>query len=291
MLHGAARDDGCGGQRAVKNGQAIRVACATLTELAAATAVFQAGEPRSRVEIASRSTAMATRTLQLHRDRVLARVLRDNGLSLALVALFVMFFVGQALAGHRHYNEEQREHGQPGASLGEYLRSGEFLEATAENWESEFLQMAAYVLFTSFLFQRGSAESKRLDGPEAVDRDPRRARQRPDVPWPVRRGGWILSLYSSSLSLALLLLFLLSFAVHALAGAHAYNAAELAHGGHAVSVLEYLGSSQFWFESFQNWQSEFLAIAVMVVFSIFLRQRGSPESKPVDAPHGETGAE
>ena len=234
---------------------------------------------------------MATQTLQAHRDRVLLRVLRDNGLSLALLALFLVFLVGQALAGHRHYNEEQREHGQPSVSLTQYLRSGEFLEATAENWESEFLQMAAYVLFTSFLFQRGSAESKRLDGPEAVDRDPRRARHRRDAPWPVRRGGWWLSLYSNSLSLALLLLFGASFGVHVLAGAHAYNAAELAHGGHEISVLEYLGSAQFWFESFQNWQSEFLAIAVMVVFSIFLRQRGSPESKPVDAPHAQTGAE
>jgi hypothetical protein len=107
----------------------------------------------------------------------------------------------------------------------------------------------------------------------------------------VRRGGWVLRLYSHSLSLAFLFLFAISFVAHAVGGAHARNEEALAHGGHAITVLEYLHSSQFWFESFQNWQSEFLAIAMMVVLSIFLRQRGSPESKPVDAPHRQTGSE
>lgn len=221
----------------------------------------------------------------------LGRVLRDNGLSLVLFGLFVAFFIGQAFAGHRHYNEEQLQHGQQPVALSEYVSSGEFLEATAENWESEFLQMAAYVIFTAFLFQRGSAESKKIGEAEAVDRDPTRSRNKQGVPWPVRRGGWVLSLYSYSLSLALLLLFVISFALHAIAGAAARNEEELAHGGKSVSVLEYVGGSQFWFESFQNWQSEFLSIGVMVVFSIFLRQRGSPESKPVDAPHRQTGSE
>jgi hypothetical protein len=233
---------------------------------------------------------MATESLHVKRDHALTRVLRDNGLSLVLLALFAISLVGQALAGHRHYNEEQGEHGQQPVSMADYLRSGEFLETTAENWESEFLQMAAYVLFTSFFFQRGSAESKKIGESEPVDRDPRRSRNKRDAPAPVRRGGWVLALYSNSLSLALLLLFLASFVVHAIAGTNARNAAALVHGGAAISVPEYLGSSQFWFESFQNWQSEFLSIAVMVVLSIFLRQRGSPESKPVDAPHGQTGS-
>jgi hypothetical protein len=209
---------------------------------------------------------------------------------LTLGALFVVFLIGQALAGFHHYNEEQVEHDQPQVTLGHYLTSGGFIEATAENWESEFLQMAAYVLFTVFLYQKGSSESRKLGQPEAVDRDPRLSRHNPKAPWPVRRGGWIVSLYSSSLALAFLLLFIVSFVAHAVGGARAYNEEALVHGEMPVTAMQYLQTSQFWFESFQNWQSEFLAILMMVVLSIFLRQRGSPESKPVDASHAETGS-
>lgn len=233
---------------------------------------------------------MATTAARVADDHTIHRVLRDNGLSLVLFGLFAVSLVGQTLTGHRHYNDEQVEHGQATVSLSEYLRSGAFMEATAENWESEFLQMGAYVLFTCFLFQRGSSESKKIGESEPVDRDPRLSKNKRDVPWPVRRGGWVLRVYSNSLSLAFLLLFAISFVAHAIGGARAYNEEELAHGGHTITALEYLGSAQFWFESFQNWQSEFLAIGMMVVLSIFLRQRGSPESKPVDAPHRETGS-
>jgi hypothetical protein len=179
----------------------------------------------------------------------------------------------------------------PPVSYTQYLRSSHFLEATMENWESEFLQMFLHVVLTAFLYQKGSAESKKLDEPEAVDRDPRQSRHKPQAPWPVRRGGLILKLYEHSLALAFLLLFLLSFLSHALGGVGEYNAEQLDHGGQPVTLLVYLGSSRFWFESLQNWQSEFLAIGAMVVFSIFLRQRGSPESKPVDSPHSQTGRE
>jgi hypothetical protein len=220
-----------------------------------------------------------------------SQVLRANGLSITLFTLFLVFWVGQIVAGHRYYNEEQLEHQQEPVTLAEYLKTGEFVEATAENWESEFLQMAAYVIFTVFLFQRGSSESKKMNGSEEVNRDPRLSRHKRDAPWPVRRGGWVLTLYSNSLSLAFLLLFLVSFILHAIGGTHAHNEEELAHGGQTLTVLQYLQSSQFWFESFQNWQSEFLAIGMMVVLSVFLRQRGSPESKPVDAPHSSTGTE
>jgi hypothetical protein len=220
-----------------------------------------------------------------------SQVLRANGLSITLFALFLVFWVGQIVAGHRYYNEEQLEHRQEPVTLVEYLKTGAFVEATAENWESEFLQMAAYVIFTVFLFQRGSSESKKMNGSEEVNRDPRLSRHKRDAPWPVRRGGWVLTLYSNSLSLAFLLLFLVSFILHAIGGTHAHNEEELAHGGQTLTVLQYLQSSQFWFESFQNWQSEFLAIGMMVVLSVFLRQRGSPESKPVDAPHSSTGSE
>ena len=218
-------------------------------------------------------------------------VLRNNGLALTTFSLFALFLAGQTLTGHRHFNEEQREHGAPSVTLLEYLRSGHYIEATAENWESEFLQMAMYVVLTAMLLQKGSSESKKLDEPEAVDRDPRLSRNKPDAPWPVHRDGWILRVYENSLSLAFLVLFLISFGLHALGGAIAYNEEQLQHGADSVSVLGYLATSQFWFESFQNWQSEFLSLVTMVVLSIFLRQRGSPESKPVDAPHSQTGSD
>lgn len=218
------------------------------------------------------------------------KLLRENGLSLVLLALFLLTLAfGQVLTGHRVANEGNRLHGKPEESLGEYLQSPHFLEATAENWESEFLQMGVYVILTALLFQKGSSESKSPTEKEEVDRDPRHFKNKQDAPWPVRRGGWSLRLYECSLSLAFIFLFLSCFALHAVAGAANHNEERTAHGQSALTTMEYIGSSQFWFESFQNWQSEFLAIFSMVVLSIYLRQRGSPESKPVDAPHSETG--
>jgi hypothetical protein len=214
------------------------------------------------------------------------RFLRENSLSLACLALFLALWTGQALAGWRHDAEERREHGEAAVTLREYLASGEFWESTGENWESEFLQMAAFVIFTVFLRQRGSPESKPLEGDPALDRPPR---PRPGAPWPVRRGGAVLKVYESSLFLALLALFLFSFAIHAVAGARAFSEEQVRHGEAAVGALSYLATSRFWFESFQNWQSEFLSVGVLAVLGIFLRQRGSPESKPVEARHAETG--
>jgi hypothetical protein len=217
--------------------------------------------------------------------------IRRNGLSLTLAFLFVLFLLAQTVAGWKEFNEEQREHGESAVTLSHYLTTGHFLEATAENWESEFLQMAAYVLLTIRLFQQGSSESKKLEGSEPVDRDPRRSRAKADAPWPVRKGGAWLVLYEHSLSIAFALLFLLSLALHAVGGSMLYNEEQVMHGGQPESLWSYVNSAKFWFESFQNWQSEFLALLAMVVLSIFLRQRGSPESKPVDAPHTETGGE
>jgi hypothetical protein len=206
------------------------------------------------------------------------------------MSLFLLFWLGQSVAGHREHNSEQREHMQPEVSYASYLKSSHFWEATAENWESEFFQMFGYVILTAMLYQKGSSESKKLGETESVDRDPRR-HKRKDAPWPVRKGGLILKLYENSLSLALLLLFFISITMHAVSGAGEYNEEQAAHGQpEHLSVLQYAGTSRFWFESFQNWQSEFLAIAAMVILSIFLRQRGSPESKPVDSPHSETAA-
>ena len=226
-------------------------------------------------------------------NRPATRWLHENGLSLALLALFLLFLAGEAAVGARDLNDERAAHGEAPLTMPQYLMTGHFIETTAENWESEFLQMAAYVLLTVSLFQKGSSESKKLEGGEAVDRDPREVRGKAlaQAPWPVRRGGWVLALYEYSLSLAFLLLFALSFVAHAIGGARAYSDEQLAHGGTAVDTMAYLRTSHFWFESLQNWQSEFLAILAMVVLSIHLRQRGSPESKPVAAPHAHTGSD
>lgn len=224
-------------------------------------------------------------------ETALRRFLRENALSLVLFVLFFgTFLFGQSLAGHRAYNAEQKSHGEPTVSYPRYLTTGDFGEATFENWESEFLQMGAFVLLTVWLRQKGSAESKKIDEKEPVDEDPDAHRDDPDAPWPVRRGGLPLRLYKHSLSLAFFALFLGSFLAHAATGAAAYNAEQLAHGDTAVSVVGYMQTSQFWFESLQNWQSEFLAVGSIVVLTIFLRQHGSPESKPVHAPHSETGS-
>src|SRR5215211_6166563 len=147
------------------------------------------------------------------------RILRENGLSIVMFTFFLIFLVGQSLTGHKEYNDDQQEHGQPTVSYAEYLGTGHFLEATMENWESEFLQMGAYVMLTVFLYQKGSSESKKLDEEEPVDRDPRKSKNKKDAPWPVRKGGLILKLYENSLSLAFFLLFLMSFTLHAVGGA------------------------------------------------------------------------
>jgi hypothetical protein len=211
-----------------------------------------------------------------------------HGLSIVLFALFVLSFAGQALTGWHTYNEEQTLHGESPVTLARYLRTGHFGEATFENFESEFLQMAFYVVLTAYLYQRGSSESKRPDVIEAVDLDPRQSPRKEDAPWPVRRGGWVLALYENSLSLTFALLFVASFVLHGATGLVEFNEERLAHGQAATTLAGYTSSAQFWFESFQNWQSEFLSLAAMVTLTIFLRQRGSPESKPVDAAHWET---
>jgi Domain of unknown function (DUF6766) len=219
----------------------------------------------------------------------LRRFLVNNGLSLVLFGLFLFSLAGQAAAGHRRFNEEQREHGAAPVDLPTYLTSGHFVEAIFENWESEFLQMAAFVLLTIVLRQKGSSESKPVD-----EKDERAGAQRGPSsrsPWPVRRGGLALRLYEHSLSLVLVLLFLASFALHAHGGAAEENRERAFRGEPPLTAAAYVATPRFWFESFQNWQSEFLAIALVVLLSIFLRQRGSPESKPVDSPHKETGGE
>jgi hypothetical protein len=213
----------------------------------------------------------------------MGKVWRNHGLTLVMAALFLTFWGGQSIAGWLHHNEDQREHGEPEIAWSQYVRSGDFLESTFENWESEFFQMAAFVFLAGKLRQRGSAQSKEDDG-EANQPD-----KQPDSPAPVHRGGLALKLYSHSLTLAFVALFLFSFSMHALGGVEQFNEEARAHGTPTESLLGYVTSSAFWFQSFQNWQSEFLAVASIVVLSIFLREKDSPESKPVHAPHGTTG--
>ena len=215
--------------------------------------------------------------------------IRDRALTLVLMAMFLLFLVGQGLTGFAEYNDEQIQHGRAAVPMADYLATGHPWEAVFENWESEFLQMAVFVLLTTFLIQKGSPESRRPGVRELVDTDPRDFADAPDAPWPVRRGGWILGLYEHSLGLAFVLLFMLAWVGHALGGYAEYAADQLRHGEPRPAVSDYLVSARFWFESFQNWQSEFLAIASMVWLAVYLRQRWSPESKPVHAPHADTG--
>jgi hypothetical protein len=209
--------------------------------------------------------------------------LRNHGLSLAMLGAFVVLLCfGQVYTGLQEYNDERSKAGENEIGLGSYLRSAHFVEATAENWESEFLQMGIYVFATAWLYQKGSAESK----------DPRKPHRHHssrvvtrNSPWPARRGGWVLRLYEHSLSLAFFCLFAIAFILHGMGGQRLYNEERMRDGESALSLIEYLTSTRFWFESFQNWQSEFLAIGSMVVLSIFLREVNSPESKQVQTPH------
>jgi len=215
--------------------------------------------------------------------------LHNNGLSVAVLGTFLFLLVAQSVVGWASHNEDLAQKGASALGYLAYLASGHFHEAVSENWESEFLQMAAYVLLTVALRQKGSSESKSPDGSEEVDYVPLPETAPPDAPYPVRRGGWLLTLYQNSLTIAFLALFLASFVWHMVGGHALENDERRLDGLSSISFFEYISSSGFWFESLQNWQSEFLAVGAIVVLSIWLRQKGSPESKPVAAPHSATG--
>ena len=210
-----------------------------------------------------------------------------NGLSIVFLLLVLFTLAGQYFTGWKEYNKELVEKQIPEISLDQYVSTGHFVEATFENWESEFLQMALYVILTVKLRQIGSSESKKLDEPEEVDREPKAHK---DAPWAVKKGGLILKIYKHSLSLAFVILFLVSFALHVSGSLESYNFEQQLEGKPAETVGQFLLNSKLWFESFQNWQSEFLSVLSIVVLSIYLRQYGSPESKPVDTPDMETGS-
>jgi hypothetical protein len=218
----------------------------------------------------------------------MGRWLREHGLVTVNALLFLVFVAGMTVTGWQVSNQELAQHGAAAQSLGAYITSGDFAEALFENWESEFLQMGSYVVLTVFLFQKGSPESKPIGQPSPQDEDPRRHSGDRDAPWPVRRGGWVLVLYENSLLILFAVLFLAAFLLHAVGGAAAYSEEQRLHGQPGVTPIEYLGTSQFWFESFQNWQSEFMVVALLAGAAVYLRQRGSGESKPVAMAHGKS---
>jgi hypothetical protein len=221
------------------------------------------------------------------------RFLRENSLSLAFLVIFLAALIGQAFVGHGSFNQDQLlHHGDP-ISLGRYLTTSEFAADVAENWQSEYLQFTLYILGTVWLLQRGSPESKELDkagreseeeqkiGEHAHERSPRWAKV----------GGLRTAIYSNSLLIVMTALWLGSWFAQAVAGWSAYNADQLDHEAATVDWLQYLGTNDFWNRTLQNWQSEFLAVGSMAILSVYLRQRGSPESKPVGAAHDATGVE
>jgi hypothetical protein len=214
------------------------------------------------------------------------RFYTNNALSVFFALLFLFSLAGQIFTGLKQYNNELEEYHKNPLSLNAYLHSGHFIQSTFENWESEFLQMALFVILAVKLRKKGSSESKPFE-PSETEREPDPHKK--DAPWPVKRGGWILILYKNSLSICFILLFLVSFAFHFYGSLKGYNEEQINKGLARETAGTYFFNSNFWFESFQNWQSEFLSVLSLVVFSIFLRQYGSPQSKPVDAADSETG--
>lgn len=221
------------------------------------------------------------------------RFVRENSLSLFFGGIFVASLTGQALVGHGLFNEQQLlHHGDP-VSLGRYLTSSEFAVDVAENWQSEYLQFTLYILGTVWLLQRGSPESK---PPGQLGRESEKEQKigryaDAESPRWAKVGGLRTALYSSSLLIVMTSLWLGSWFAQSVAGWSAYNADRLDHQAATVDWVGYLGTNEFWSRTLQNWQSEFLAVGSMAILSVYLRQRGSPESKPVGAPHEATGVE
>jgi hypothetical protein len=221
------------------------------------------------------------------------RFLRDNNLSIFFGILFLAALTGQAIAGHIAYNAEQAQHGGAAISFGRYLTSSNFGQAVMENWQSEYLQFLLFILVTVWLVQRGSPESKEL-GEEGLESDQKQkvggyaGRGAPS--W-ARADDWRTAIFGNSLVVVMGVIFLLSIFAQSVTGWTEYNNNQIDHHSHTVSWWTYVGTADFWQDALQNWQSEFLAVGSMAIFAVFLRQRGSPESKPVGAKHEETGVE
>jgi hypothetical protein len=227
------------------------------------------------------------------------RAVRDQRLSLFFLAIFLAALAGQAVAGYHLFNEDEAQHAEllrqapETVSFGRYLTSSHFAQAVTENWQSEYLQFALFALATVWLIQRGSTESKE-PGQEGLESDEEQKvgrHARPDSPAWAKAGGWRTRVYENSLLMLMTVVWLWSWFAQSVSGWSEYNSEQLDHRSETVSWLSYVGSSDFWFNTLQNWQSEFLAVGSFAVFTIYLRQRGSPESKPVGAAHGDTAVE
>lgn len=217
----------------------------------------------------------------------MGKKLKNSSLNLVVISLFLICVVLQTISGWKVQNEERSDEHKPPLSYKDYLTSPHFGEAVFENWESEFLQMALFVWFTSFLLQKGSAESNKPEDEEQSPDTP----LTPESPWAARQGGLTRWVYSRSLTMALFALFAVSLFGHATQGAMEYSEKLVEQGLPPVNWWQYMFRARFWFESMQNWQSEFLAVSTLSILSIWLRQENSPESKPVNKPHNETGAD
>jgi hypothetical protein len=220
------------------------------------------------------------------------RFVRENALTLAFALLFLGALVGQAVSGVSQYNNQAIVDGADPVSFWQYLTTSDFAVDVAENWQSEYLQFLLYIFLTVWLAQVGSPESKTLDqlGRESDEDQKVGPHAAPDSPRWAKARGWRLSVYSRSLGLVMGLIFLGSWLAQSIAGHSAYNEQQLRDLEQPVSWFGYVTSASFWNRTLQNWQSEFLAVASMVALSIYLRQRGSPESKPVGAAHSDTGS-
>jgi hypothetical protein len=221
------------------------------------------------------------------------RFIKENSLSLFFLAIFLAALLGQAITGHDLYNDEQLTHNGEAISFWGYLSSSHFGQAVMENWQSEYLQFALFALATVWLLQKGSPESKELDkaGTESDEEQKVRPHAEEDSPRWARVGGLRTTLYSNSLIIAMTLVFLGSWFGQSVTGWTEFNHEQHDHGEAGLSWLGYIGSSNFWEATFQNWQSEFLAVGSFAVLAVYLRQRGSPESKPVGAPTGDATGE
>ena len=221
------------------------------------------------------------------------RFWRWNSLAIVFFVLFAAALAADAFAGWKAFNNDAVVHHQETIGFLRYLSTSAFGRNVLENWQSEYLQFTLYILLTVWLIQKGSNESKEPEdvGTESDEQQKVGRHARPDSPWPARASGLPRALYSNSLVIVMAVIWIGSWFGQSVTGRSAYNADQLAHGQAALGWWQYVGTAEFWEETLQNWQSEFLAVGTMVVFSIYLRQRGSPESKPVGAPHTETASE
>jgi len=213
-----------------------------------------------------------------------------NSLSIAFLVIFLATVGAQAVAGHDKYNDDAEAHKEPPISLGRYVTSSEFGQAVMENWQSEFLQFSLYIFGTVWLIQKGSPESKKPGDAGAGSDEEQLVGEhaKPASPKWARASGLKRHVYQNSLILLMTAIFFGTWFADSACGWSSYDSDQITHKQPKVSYVEYLGTADFWESSLQNWQSEFLAIGSMAIFSVFLRQRGSPESKPVGAPHDET---